>query len=237
MELPDSYWYLAVSTINLGPANRYPQKASDKYMGLTKKQYDILEFIRDFIIGHGYSPTFREIASYFKLSSVATVADHVEALEKKGYLRRSNNEARSIELTPVDNDEMDIGEIINLPLMGLIAAGEPIEAVASTEVIAVPANLVLHRENSYVLQVKGDSMIEDGILNGDYVVVERNPSPNNGDTVVALLDNAYATLKKFYREANRIRLQPANKAYQPIYVQDPLIQGVVRAVIRNFRTI
>ncbi|MFA6533619.1 MAG: transcriptional repressor LexA [Patescibacteria group bacterium] len=204
-------------------------------MGLTKKQHEILEFIRDFIIGHGYSPSFREIAAEFKLASVATVADHIEALEKKGYLKRSTNESRSIELTPVDEGEVNIGEIINLPLMGLIAAGEPIEAVANPEVVAIPANLVIHRENSYVLQVKGDSMMEDGILDGDYVVIERNPSPNNGDTVVALLDNAYATLKKFYREANRIRLQPANKAYQPIYVQDPLIQGVVMAVIRNFK--
>jgi repressor LexA len=161
----------------------------------------------------------------------------VAALEEKGYLKRSSNEARSIELTPVDSDDMNIGEIVNLPLMGLIAAGEPIEAIANPEPIAVPANLVLHRENSYVLQIKGESMIEDGILDGDYIVVERNPSPNNGDTVVALLDNAYATLKKFYREANRIRLQPANKALQPIYVKDPLIQGVVRAVIRNFRKV
>jgi repressor LexA len=206
-------------------------------MPLTKKQHEILEFIRDFIIDHGYAPSFREIAKHFKLSSVATVAQHVAALEEKGYLKRSSNEARSIELTPVDSDDMNIGEIVNLPLMGLIAAGEPIEAIANPEPIAVPANLVLHRENSYVLQVKGESMIEDGILDGDYIVVERNPSPNNGDTVVALLDNAYATLKKFYREANRIRLQPANKALQPIYVKDPLIQGVVRAVIRNFRKV
>ncbi len=205
-------------------------------MGLTKKQHQILEFIRDYIIDHSYSPSFREIAQHFKLSSVATVAHHIEALEKKGYLKRSNNEARSLELISAD-EELNIGEIINLPLMGLIAAGEPIEAIANPEPIAVPANLVLHKENSYVLQVKGESMIEDGILDGDYIVVERNPSPNNGDTVVALLDNAYATLKKFYREKGRIRLQPANKKLKPIYAKDPLIQGVVRAVIRNFKTV
>ena len=206
-------------------------------MGLTKKQHQILEFLQDFIIDKGYSPSFREIAKHFKLSSVATVAGHIKALENKGYIKSSSNEARSIELVPIDEGEVNIGEIVNLPLMGLIAAGEPIEAVANPEPIAIPANLVLNRQNSYVLQVKGDSMIEDGILDGDYIVVERNPSPNNGDTVVALLDNAYATLKKFYRETGRIRLQPANKKFKPIFVKDPLIQGVVRAVIRNFKTV
>ncbi|MFA5076399.1 MAG: transcriptional repressor LexA [Patescibacteria group bacterium] len=205
-------------------------------MGLTKKQSQILDFIRDFILQHSYSPSFREIAQHFDLASVATVHQHIGALEKKGYLKRTGTQARSIELVPVDDGEINIGEIINLPLMGLIAAGEPIEAVANPEPIAIPANLVIHRENSYVLQVKGESMVEDGILDGDYIVVERNPSPENGDTVVALLDNAYATLKKFYREAGRIRLQPANKKFQPIYVKDPLIQGIVRAVIRNYKT-
>jgi len=205
-------------------------------MGLTKKQHQILEFIRDFTIDHGYSPSFREIAGHFNLSSISTVAGHIKALEEKGYLKRSSKEARSIELLPA-NEEMDIGEIVNLPLMGLIAAGEPIEAVANPEPVAIPADLVLKKANSYVLQVKGDSMIEDGILSGDYVVIERNPSPENGDTVVALLENTYATLKKFYREKGRIRLQPANKNLKPIYVKDPLIQGVVRAVIRNFRKI
>jgi repressor LexA len=125
-------------------------------------------------------------------------------------------------------------EAIELPLAGLITAGEPIEAVEGTETIAVPANFVTDSFNSYVLKVKGESMIEDGILSGDYVIVERNPSPRNGDVVVALLNNAYATLKKFYREPNRIRLQPANSTMKPIYVQDPLIQGVVRGVIRKF---
>lgn len=206
-------------------------------MGLTKKQSEILEFIRDFILDHGYSPTFREIATNFKLSSVATVHEHIDGLVEKGYLKRNSNEARSLELIPADEDEINIGEVINLPLLGLIAAGKPIEAVANPEAIAIPANLVIHRENSYVLQVKGDSMVDDGILDGDYVVIERNPSPENGDTVVALLDNAYATLKKFYREVGRIRLQPANPAYEPIYVKDPLIQGVVRAVIRNYKRI
>lgn len=203
-------------------------------MGLTKKQYAVLEYIRDYIIRHHYAPTVRELAAHFKIS-VSTAHQHIQALITKGFIESNSNEARGIELRQVDHHEFNVAEVINLPLLGLIAAGEPIEAIANPEVIAIPANLVINRSNSYVLQVKGESMIEDGILDGDYVVIERNPSPNNGDTVVALLDNAYATLKKFYREAGRIRLQPANKALQPIYVKDPLIQGVVRAVIRNYK--
>lgn len=203
-------------------------------MPLTPKQQAILEFIRDYVLERGYAPTVREISSHFGIS-VSTAHQHVDVLVAKGYLERGGKEARGLELAPVRPNELDVSEVVNLPLMGLIAAGEPIEAVANPEPIAVPAHLVIHRENSYVLQVKGDSMIEDGILDGDYVVVERNPSPQNGDTVVALLDNAYATLKKFYREVGRIRLQPANRALAPIYVHDPLIQGVVRAVIRNYK--
>ncbi len=203
---------------------------------LTKRQKEILDFIKDYSSGYGYFPSLREIATHFELSSQATVHQHVSTLQDKGYLRRDFGQSRSIELAPTDEDTV-IGEIINLPLLGMIAAGEPIEAIANPETIAVPASLVVNKPNTYVLQVKGDSMRDDGILDGDYVVVERNPSPNNGDTVVALLDNAYATLKKFYREAGRIRLQPANPAYAPIYVSDPLIQGVVRAVIRNFKRV
>ena len=123
---------------------------------------------------------------------------------------------------------------MELPLVGLITAGEPIEAIEDKETIAVPADFVRDTVNSYVLRVKGESMIDEGILSGDYVIVERNPSPKNGDVVVALLNNAYATLKKFYREKARIRLQPANTTMKPIYAKDPLIQGIVRGVIRKF---
>ena len=123
---------------------------------------------------------------------------------------------------------------IGLPLRGLITAGQPIEAIETNDTIDVPADLVVDEVNSYVLKVRGTSMIDDGILDGDYVVVERNPSPRNGDIVVALLENTYATLKRFYREATRIRLQPANAMMSPIFVHDPLIQGVVRAVLRKY---
>ncbi|MCU0679549.1 MAG: transcriptional repressor LexA [Planctomycetes bacterium] len=180
---------------------------------------------------NGYAPSLREIGEHFQLSSPATIHAHIENLKQKGYLKTSYNEARSIELMPM---KVNWVQAIELPLAGLITAGEPIEALAEHETIAVPADFVHDNVNSYVLRVKGESMVEDGILDGDYVIVERNPSPGNGDIVVALLHNAYATLKKFYRETNRIRLQPANSRMKPIFVKDPLIQGVVKGVIRKF---
>lgn len=207
---------------------------------LTKQQTAVLGIIQGYLAEHGYAPSYREIATELSLSSPATVHAHVKALLEKGVIRMGDEgEARSIELVP--QHEADIGRVttplaasIFLPLCGLITAGAPIEAVEEHETMAIPANFVIDGANSYVLQVKGKSMIEDGILSGDYVVIERNPSPKNGDVVVALLDNAYATLKRFYRESNRIRLQPANHTMKPIYVKDCIVQGVVRAVIRRF---
>lgn len=198
---------------------------------LTKRQRQILDFINDFSHENGYAPSLREIGEHFNLSSPATVHAHIENLKRKNLLKNSYNEARSIEVLPI---KINWVAALELPLAGLITAGEPIEAVEEKESIAVPSDFVKDEANSYVLKVKGDSMIGEGILDGDYVIVERNPSPKNGDVVVALLDNAYATLKKFYREAKRIRLQPANPTMKPIYCYDPLIQGIVRGVIRKF---
>ncbi len=204
-------------------------------MGLTKKQSEMLSYIRSQIAANGYAPSYREIAEHFGLSSPATVHQHVQALAEKGMISLGEDgTARSIEL--VEKRPLDPFSIM-LPLAGLITAGVPIEAVEEHETIAVPAQFVVDGLNSYVLKVKGESMIEEGIFDGDYVVVERNPSPRDGEVVVALLDNAYATLKRFYREHNRIRLQPANSTMSPIYVKDCIIQGVVRAVIRKFGTI
>lgn len=201
---------------------------------LTKRQKDILDFIERFIQKKGYTPSYREIAKGLGLSSPSTVCQHIKALCEKGVINTSDDgSARSIEL--VESEETVSPMSIMLPLAGLITAGEPIEAIEENEAIAIPANLVVDVENSYVLQVKGRSMIEDGIFDGDYVVIERNPSPKNGDIVVALLDNQYATLKRFYREAKHIRLQPANSTMGPIIVKGNVnIQGVVRAVIRQF---
>lgn len=190
-----------------------------------------MDFITEFTRANGYAPSFREIGEHFNLSSPATIHAHIQSLKQKGFLKSSFNQARSIEVIPT---KVNWVAALELPLAGLITAGEPIEAVEEKETIAVPSDFVTDSANSYVLRVKGESMIEDGILDGDYVIVERNPSPQNGDIVVALLNNAYATLKKFYREQKRIRLQPANSNMKPIYAADPLIQGVVKGVIRKF---
>ncbi|MDF1496760.1 MAG: transcriptional repressor LexA [Patescibacteria group bacterium] len=197
---------------------------------LTPKQKEVLDFIIDFINDRGYAPSFREIADGLNLASPSTVHVHIQALRSRGFLK-AGGAAR--ELEPTDK-AVRWGKSIMLPLAGLITAGVPIEAVEEHETIAIPVDLAPNSANSYVLRVKGQSMIEDGIFDGDYVVVERNPSPKNGDVVVALLDNAYATLKRFYRERDRIRLQPANSTMKPIYCYDPVIQGTVKAVIRKF---
>ncbi|HJN84980.1 MAG TPA: transcriptional repressor LexA [Patescibacteria group bacterium] len=202
---------------------------------LTKKQSEVFAFIKKFVAAEGYAPSYREIAEYFELSSPATAHQHVKALIDKGVLESAGSGiARSIEI--VEPEEKFDVRVAILPLSGLITAGSPIEAVETNDMIAVPADFVMDQSNSYVLKVKGSSMIEDGILSGDYVVVERNNFPKNGDVVVALLDNTHATLKRFYKEANRIRLQPANRTMEPIFVKDVIVQGVVRAVIRRFNT-
>ncbi|MBI2550962.1 transcriptional repressor LexA [Candidatus Uhrbacteria bacterium] len=202
---------------------------------LTKKQAEVLSYIRSYREGRGYSPTYREIALHLGLSSVATIHQHIKMLEEKGLIQMGEEgEARSVELVET---KRPFSPAVILPLMGLITAGVPIEAVEDRETMAVPSDFVIDGTNSYVLRVRGLSMIEDGICDGDYIVVERNPSPRNGEVVVALLDNAYATLKRFYRETKRIRLQPANSTMAPIFVKDCIVQGVVRAIIRKFQPV
>ncbi len=200
---------------------------------LTKQQRRVLDAVEHFVREHGYTPSYREIAVHLGLSSPATVHQHIQALCEKGVINTGEHGiARSIEV--VETEQL-VPLAIMLPLSGIITAGEPIEAIEEREAIGVPADFVVDAVNSYVLKVKGCSMIEDGIFDGDYVIVERHPSPKNGDIVVALLDNAYATLKRFYREQGRIRLQPANSTMEPIFVYGDInIQGIVRAVLRKF---
>ena len=200
---------------------------------LTPKQKEVLDYIVNFISDQGYPPSYREIASGLKLASPSTVHAHVQALRERGYLRGAEASGSARELEPTDK-ATKWGRSVILPLVGLITAGLPIEAIEERETLAVPVDIVPDAANSYVLRVKGESMIDEGIHDGDYVIIERNPSPKNGDVVVALLENSHATLKKFFREKDRIRLQPANKTMQPIYCYDPLIQGVVKAVIRSY---
>jgi repressor LexA len=201
---------------------------------LSKRQKEILDFITYYLKDNDYAPSYMEIADHFGISSPATVHQHVKALESKGYLKAQENQKRALEPIFMSNYRDSLS--VDLPLLGLITAGQPIEAVENKETMAIPTDFVTDPESSYVLKVKGQSMIDEGIWDGDYVIVERNYSPKNGDVVVALLDNAYATLKKFYREKDKIRLQPANASMKPIYSKNPLIQGIVRAVIRKFST-
>ncbi|PJA46378.1 repressor LexA [Candidatus Uhrbacteria bacterium CG_4_9_14_3_um_filter_36_7] len=206
---------------------------------LTKKQSEIFSFLKTYIQEHGYAPSYREIAKEFHLSSVATIHQYIKTLVEKGMVQiGEDGEARSIEIkTSKTFSSILPAPSLYLPLSGLITAGEPIEAMEEKEMIAIPTDLIIDGGNSYVLRVKGRSMIDDGILDGDLVIIERNPSPQNGDVVVALLDNTFATLKRFYREKNHIRLQPANRTMNPIFVKDCIVQGVVRAVIRKFQPI
>jgi repressor LexA len=199
---------------------------------LTKRQKEILDHIVEYVREKGFAPSYRELGEQLGIASTATVHEHIKNLEAKGYLSGIDGSARSMEVDPA---VARMGKAIELPLVGLITAGEPIEAIEEKEAVDVPSNLVGNAAETYVLRVKGDSMIEDGIHSGDLVVVEKNPAPQNGEIVVALLDNMYATLKRFYREKGRIRLQPANRNMQPIYVKDVLVQGVVRGLIRDFR--
>ena len=198
---------------------------------LTKKQKEILDFIEGFAGDHGYAPSFEEIADHFGYGSLATVHEHLENLQAKGYIRKGYNESRSIEVVPA---EMKVSAI-PLELMGNVAAGEPIEAIADQETVAVPEDM-LGRGEHYVLRVNGDSMIEEQIRDGDYLVVKQRDTANNGEMVVALVDQESATVKKFYREGDRIRLQPANEAMEPMYFGPDrvLVQGIVVGVIRRY---
>ena len=200
-------------------------------MVLTKRQKQILDFITRFLDEKGYSPSLLEIGEHFGLSSPATVHKHVDNLRRKGLVRKTWNANRSLELTP---SALGVRSI-RLPLAGRVAAGQPIEAVEQRETVAVPENMV-GRGESFVLQVSGDSMIDEQIRDGDFVVIEKRARVHNGDVVVALLDGQEATLKKFFRDGARIRLEPANAAMQPINVAADRVrvQGVVVGLLRRY---
>ena len=197
---------------------------------LTKRQAQILQFVRGHISEHGYAPSYREIGQHFGLSSTATIAEHIESLKVKGYLSHEENLARSLQVTPAS--VASPLAIFNVPLLGTVAAGKPIEAVVSEESIDIPRDMM--GGNVFALRVKGESMVEDGIMSGDYIIVESTRTAKNGDIVVALIDHDKVTLKRFYREKDRIRLQPANSTMRPLYVTQVAIQGKVRGVIRKF---
>jgi repressor LexA len=200
-------------------------------MTLTKRQREILDFIEQSIQERGYAPTLEEIGATFGLRSMATVHKHVSNLEAKGLIRRKWNQSRAIEMVQKRRRVRSL----ELPLLGRVAAGRPIEAIEGNDTIEVPESMV-RRRNTYVLRVTGDSMIDEGILDHDLIVVEDKPVPNNGEMAVVSIDGE-ATVKRFYREPNgAIRLQPANDKYKPIIVRDRDVQvrGVVVAVLRKY---
>ena len=198
---------------------------------LTKRQREVLDYLHDFIKQHGYAPSLEELGRRFSLSSLATVHKHLTNLQEKGFIKRTWNRSRSVELVPTRMGT----RAVELPLLGYVAAGAPIEVVTGTETIAVPEDLISKRE-TYVLRVRGDSMIDEQIRNGDLVIVEDRKTAENGEMVIALLRSSDVTLKKFYRDNGRVRLQPANPTVQPILVDadQVQIQGVVVGVMRKY---
>jgi len=198
-------------------------------VNLTPKQLRVLEFVRTFRESHGYAPTLAEIAGAFAVSKI-TALQHLRALEKRGAIRRTRYQARSVEICEPEETKRSV----QVPLVGTIAAGAPIDAVEEKETVDF-SELIRGRREPFLLRVKGDSMIDEHIRDGDFVICERRNAARNGETVVAILENDEATLKKFYRDAdNRIRLQPANPRMKPLYPKRLEIRGVVIGVLRKY---
>ena len=216
-------------------------------MPLTKRQKEVMEFITGFVRENGYSPSYEELAAGLKLASVATVHKHVSSLEAKQYLNRAYNQSRSLQVTnrylqeqrrmepvPISSRRATTG-MTEVPLLGRIAAGMPIESVATDA--SLRFSDFTGNEGTFALEVRGDSMIEDHICSGDYVLIEKTDAVRNGEIVVALVDGMETTLKRFYDEGGRVRLQPANSGMEPIYIDKSRldIQGKVLAVLRKYR--
>mgnify|MGYP001598348533 CR=1 FL=1 len=197
-----------------------------------RRQNQIFEFIKQYIQNHGSAPTLREIADAMGVSSLATVHEHLMTLVEKGLIKRKEGKRRSIDIVgPVNFTN----EGIEVPILGFIAAGAPIEPYTDPNAsMAIPSSFSSRKRRVYVLQVRGESMIEEQIRDGDYVIIEQTDIANNGEIVVALLDNGMATLKRYFKEATRIRLEPANAKMQPIFVKNVRIQGKVVGLIRRY---
>ncbi|MFI5227915.1 MAG: transcriptional repressor LexA [Gemmatimonadales bacterium] len=202
-------------------------------MPLTKRQREILNYLTAYSEQNGFAPSFEEIAENFDYNSLATVHEHLTNLERKGYIKRSYNESRAIEILPSEASP----RAIELPLLGSVAAGVPIEALEFNETCCVPETLVGRGGSHYVLRVRGNSMVDEQICDGDFVVVNQRQRADNGETVIALVNGSSATVKKYFRERDgRIRLQPANETMQPLFVHenDVTIQGIVVGVMRRY---
>ncbi|MCI8745483.1 MAG: transcriptional repressor LexA [Lachnospiraceae bacterium] len=203
------------------------------YGKISKKQTEILEYIKSQILNKGYPPSVRDICEAVELKSTSSVHSHLETLEKNGYIRRDPTKPRAIEIID-DNFNLVRREVVNVPIVGRVAAGQPILAVENVEsYFPIPMEL-MPNEQCFILKVQGDSMINAGIFDGDTILVEQRQTARNGDMVVALVDDS-ATVKTFYREADHIRLQPENDSMEPIIVPDCQILGKVFGVMRFFK--
>jgi repressor LexA len=206
--------------------------SKDLLMSLTKRQREILDFLNGYGEANGFAPSFEEIAEHFNYNSLATVHEHLSNLERKGYIKRSYNESRAIEILPSDV----FPRAVELPLLGSVAAGSPIEEMTTDQTVTVPESFV-GRGSHYVLRVKGNSMIDEQIRDGDYVVVKERSAADNGEMVIALVDGQAATVKRFFKERDgRVRLQPANEQLSPMFYKDAdlAIKGVVVGVLRRY---
>ena len=193
---------------------------------LTPRQKQVLDFVTSYTKKRGFAPSLEDIRKRLRLSSVSNIHQHIEALREKGYLNKRKNQRRSIEISSAE-------KLIKIPLLGTIAAGHPIEAIEIPEKISIPGDFIGKHGEHYALKVAGDSMIGDGIFDGDVVVIRKQKTADDGQTIVAIIDDNEVTLKKIYREKGRIKLQPANQAMLPIYRKEVEIRGVVVRIIRN----
>lgn len=200
---------------------------------LTRRQREVYECIRDFVARHGYAPSLEEIGAQLGLASVATVHRHVELLVAKGWVRKAANSSRSLEAV---EETTPAATMLELPMLGCVAAGAPIEVFDSTESFAVPAEMVRNRAETFVLRVRGDSMLDEQIRDGDHIVVERAHEARKGEMVVALVRGSEATLKRFYRKGSKVVLEPANPAYRPLELpaSDVEVRGIVRGLLRSY---
>ena len=204
-------------------------------MPVTARQRQVYEFICRYLETNDQPPTIAEIGGQFQMTSSASVHSILSALEREGLIKRIPNVSRGIELVKLDSQESDEFEV---PLLGLVAAGQPIEAVLAHETVSAPKSMI-GRGRMFALRVRGDSMIDENIQDNDIIIVSSQQTAENGQMVVALIDGNYATVKKFYREPDFIRLEPANPQFKPIFIKTPeriQIQGVVRGLIRDYQT-
>ncbi len=201
---------------------------------LYKRQRQILDFIAQYIQKYVFAPSLKDIAQALGLSSLATVHEHLASMESKGVIKRTHGTIRGIEI--IDKNYQELTNGVELPILGLIAAGQPIEPYTDPNAtMSVAPGLISGAKRSFVLRVKGSSMIEEGILDGDYVVIEEQETAKDGEIVVAMLENGFATLKRFFKEAPRVRLEPANSQMAPIFARNVKIQGKVVGVIRKYQ--